>query len=98
MLRKDREREVEDQIHIVEYLASFINPAAVSKVKESREKRENNNFMKDSEFEQMLNNKEFLKQNIIAKEEEVINKRSSIRETKLPKDLKNILKINRDNF
>ena len=54
--------------------------------------------MKDSEFEEMIKNKEFLKPNILVKEEEVINKRSSIRETKLPKDLKNILKINRDNF
>jgi hypothetical protein len=98
MLRKDREKEIEDQVQLAEYLASFINPAAVSKIKELREKKEDKNFMKDSEFEEMIKNKEFLKPNILVKEEEVINKRSSIRETKLPKDLKNILKINRDNF
>ena len=36
MLRKDREKEIEDQVQLAEYLASFINPAAVSKIKELR--------------------------------------------------------------
>lgn len=103
MINNDKKEKAESMFAVAEYLASFINPSAVSKIKEARKEAENKNFASDNEFKSMLDNKEFLKDlaNRAPKEEQknnLINKRKSIRETKLPKNLGNIMKINRDNF
>lgn len=103
MIQNDKKEKAESMFAIAEYLASFINPSAVSKIRESREKLKEKNFASDDEFKSILEGKEFLKDpaNKALKEEQsekLINKRRSIRETKLPKNLGNIMKINRDNF
>jgi hypothetical protein len=102
MIHNDQKNEFERDLSFAEYIASFINPEAVSRVKESREKSKNTNFMDDKEFEEMIKNKDFLKVdgiiNRTANNEGIIDKRKSARDTRLPKELSSILKINRDNF
>jgi len=103
MIGKDLEDEIESNLIFSEYIASFINPEAVSKVKAAREAKKDKRFMDDQEFNQMIKNKDFLKidyskQNLSANLSNDIIERKGARDIRLPKELSGILKINRDNF
>lgn len=103
MMGKDLEEEFESNLTFSEYIASFINPEAVSKVKSAREAKKDKRFMDDQEFDQMIKNKDFLKvdyskSNLSANLSDDTVERKGARDIRLPKELSGILKINRDNF
>jgi hypothetical protein len=54
MVAEDRRVEFEIQLNLVEYLASFWNSDAVSKIKKSRASAEKHAFQSDREFEQSV--------------------------------------------
>lgn len=102
MISKDIEEEFESNLMFSEYIASFFNSEAVTKIRSARDSKKDKRFMDDSEFENMIKNKEFLKtdyipNNITNKENNIADRRSA-RDTRLPKEMSGILKINRDNF
>lgn len=96
------EEEFESNLTFSEYIASFINPEAVSKIKSMRESKKNDRFMSDNEFEEMIKNKDFLKvdyqNNNPANVSNNITERKGARDVRLPKEISGILKLNRDNF
>jgi len=103
MIGKDFEEEFEINLNFSEYIASFINPEAVSKIKSAREAKKDNRFMNNQEFDKMIKNKDFLKvnylkENLSANLSDDIIERKGARDIRLPKELSGILKINRDNF
>lgn len=102
MIGKDLEEEFEDKLNFSEYIASFMNPEAVSKIKAARESKKDNRFMDDKAFEEMIKNKEFLKVDYnpdkSANVSDTIVERKGARDIRLPKELSSILKINRNNF
>ncbi len=103
MIGKDLEENFENNLMFSEYIASFINPEAVSKVKSARDARNDKRFMDDNAFEEMIKNKEFLKVDYSPKGSSANVstdniERKGARDVRLPKELSGILKINRDNF
>ena len=59
MLSAEKEREYDRLVNLADYLASFWNSEAVAKIKEIREQKENERFMSDEEFEEMIQNRDF---------------------------------------
>lgn len=103
MIGKDLEEQFELNLTFSEYIASFINPEAVSKIKSARDAKNDKRFMDDQEFNEMIKNKDFLKvdylkTNLSANLSDNIVERKGARDIRLPKELSGILKINRDNF
>ncbi len=96
------EEDFEFNLSFSEYIASFINPEAVSKIKSMRESKKNDRFMNDNEFEEMIKNKDFLKVDYQhsnpANVSNNIVERKGARDVRLPKEISGILKLNRDNF
>lgn len=56
---QDQKSEADNNILFIEYLASFWNPEAVSKIKEARDSKSNHNFKNDDEFEEEVLSKSF---------------------------------------
>jgi hypothetical protein len=54
MIIQDERDEYERQRDLTEYLASFWNPKAVEKIKETRKSAEYHNFADDEEFDKQL--------------------------------------------
>lgn len=102
MIGKDLEESFESDLAFSEYIASFINPEAVSKIKSAREAKNDKRFMDDSQFEEMIKNKDFLKveyqNNIPDNISNNIPDRKGARDIRLPKEISGILKLNRENF
>ena len=95
----DEKEKLEAIRNQLEYLASFWNPEAVQKVKESRASREEHNFANDQDFEKQLIAKDFKNNPYIEAiknlrklkdaNNEVVNEESIIKvNNRLPKDLK----------
>lgn len=100
MIYQDRKKELDNNIALADYLASFWNPEAVNKVKDSRERAGLHNFKGDREFEEHILSGEY-KENPLLKAIKKIRKMdekkrviSSEREdspkSKLPTDLSSI--------
>lgn len=102
MIGKDVEEDFENNLTFSEYIASFFNPEAVSKIKAMRESKKNDRFMDDKEFNDMIKNKDFLNIDYnpvkSANVNDIIKERKGARDIRLPSELSGILKINRDNF
>jgi hypothetical protein len=103
MISKDIEDDLDKNLNFSEYIASFFNPDAVSKIKKAREARKDNRFMSDEDFDNLIKNKDFLKVNYKENNTNIndivtVPERKSARDVRLPKELSGILKINRENF
>lgn len=102
MIAKDEEEKFENNLLISEYIASFMNPEAVAKIRAERDAKKDKRFMDDEDFETMIKNKDFLKvdysPNNSANVSELNTERKGARDIRLPKELSGILKLNRDNF
>lgn len=102
MISKDIEDDFDAKLNFAEYIASFINPDAVAKIKSARESRKDNRFMDNAEFEDMIKNKDFLKVEYNKDGNNALpnipEERRGARDIRLPKEISGILKLNRDNF
>lgn len=65
MISNDIKIKQDNEINLVEYLASFWNPEAVQKIKQSRSERERHVFMGDEEFEKQLREEEYKNNELI---------------------------------
>lgn len=54
MIYQDRKLELDNQLAITEYLASFWNPEAVKKIQETRSNSAKHKFKEDQEFEEYV--------------------------------------------
>jgi hypothetical protein len=54
MINQDRKLELDREIAMTEYLASFWNPEAVKKAKEMRDAASQHSFKSDEEFEESI--------------------------------------------
>ena len=54
MISKDKKLEDEYNVQLLEYLASFWNPEAVSKIRQHRELHDDTRFMDDQKFEESV--------------------------------------------
>jgi hypothetical protein len=102
MIGKDIEDDFDSKLNFAEYIASFINPEAVSKIKSAREATKDKRFMDNIEFENMIKNKDFLKVEYNKtnndNDSNIVEERKGARDIRLPKEISGILKLNRDNF
>lgn len=105
MINQDQKKELDHEIAITEYLASFWNPEAVQKIKEQRISRETHNFKNDEEFEQHVLSGDYKSSPIldaVRKLRELEqNYKTSVpedkaRSTKLPKDLSTLKSVIED--
>lgn len=54
MIYQDNKRDMDNQVALAEYLASFWNPEGVKKAQEIRNSRSKHNFKSDKDFEEEI--------------------------------------------
>jgi len=59
MIRQDRERDFNEKLEFSEYIAQFIEPERVSKVRQAREKKEEHAFASDEQFQEQVKQNSF---------------------------------------
>jgi hypothetical protein len=103
MILKERKTDFDRQVDLLEYLASFWNHEAVTKVRENRAQRDNHAFKDDKEFEESVLNESYkndpllkalkkIKENQEAEYMEK-NPRKDYRKAKPPTDLSQLSKL-----
>lgn len=62
ILVDEKKEDFKYNLSLAEYLASFWNSEAVQKIRANREMQEDERFASDEEFEEQLQNKDFIKE------------------------------------
>lgn len=98
MFREDNEESFNETLQYLEYLASFWNAEAVSKIRQERLSKSDDRFASDEEFENQIMNRTF-KDDIVKaiseshKNTNLEDNGKAGRERRIPKDLSKIRRL-----
>tara|TARA_A100001011_G_C14259295_1_gene821614 strand:+ start:1422 stop:1808 length:387 start_codon:yes stop_codon:yes gene_type:complete len=106
MIAEEDKRKFEYERNMLEYMASFWNAEAVTKIRDDRNKLESSNFLDDEEFDKFVQSGDFKKHPVLDKIREKYGatnlndngERRSARDTKLPEDKSAIRSILNKDF
>ena len=104
MISSERDREYKEKLSFLEYHASFINSEAVKSIREGRERKADDNFMDDEEFDTFVRDGLFRDagkeiDSIRNKDKNTnlddynADRKKDARSTRVPKNLSSVIKL-----